>query len=292
MAIFRQLQDLRQVPGRVVSLVPSITESLFDLGLGDCLVGISDQCTFPQEKTECLPRVGGTKSADPHNILALEPDLVLANQEENARECILTLAETHSVWLAFPHTVQEAMNDLWNLVYLLRSETALLRMRSLQNLVDLAENAAAERVGPAVFVPIWWESGQDGQSWWMTFNNQTYCGDLIRLLGGKNIFAERQRRYPLAADLGQAESEDPGERDTRYPRVSREEILAADPQVVLYPDEPFNFSEVSPDKLRQWMAGTSAARNGQIFSIDGSLITWHGTRIARALEALSPLFFT
>ncbi len=292
MPIFRQLSTFGRVPQRVVSLVPSITESLFDLGLGDCLVGISDQCVLPEQATRNLPRVGGTKTANPHDVLATRPDLVLANQEENERSCIESLGESCAVWLAFPHSVAEAMSDLWDLVYLFHREPALMRMRSLQNLVDLAGEAAAEWAAPALFVPIWFEPGQDGSpAWWMTFNDQTYCGDLIRLLGGKNVFAGRSRRYPLESDLENTEGEDPGERDTRYPCMRTGEILAADPDFIFLPDEPFDFNQIEIERIKEWLGETTAGQKGQIYRVDGSLLTWHGTRIARALETISPLFF-
>ena len=124
----------------------------------------------------------------------------------------------------------------------------------------------------------------------MTFNQHTYAADVLRAVGGKNIFSNRRRRYPLASDLGKAQEQDPGEADTRYPRVTLEEIRDAAPSVILLPDEPFNFTETHRQEICQLLAGTPAVQNGRVHLVDGSLITWHGTRLARAILELPSLF--
>ena len=93
-------------PKRVVSLVPSMTESLFDLGLGDVVVGITDYCIYPAELLKNLPRVGGTKDVSEDEILDLKPDFVIANQEENSRQLVEKLeAAGIRVWVTFPKSV-------------------------------------------------------------------------------------------------------------------------------------------------------------------------------------------
>jgi ABC-type Fe3+-hydroxamate transport system substrate-binding protein len=124
----------------------------------------------------------------------------------------------------------------------------------------------------------------------MTFNVHTYASDVLRLAGGENVFAGRQRHYPLDADLGREEAQDPGSRDTRYPRVTLEEARLADPQVILLPSEPFAFSENRREAMVGLLAGTQAVERGQVYLVDGSLITWHGTRLGRALSELPALF--
>jgi ABC-type Fe3+-hydroxamate transport system substrate-binding protein len=94
------------------------------------------------------------------------------------------------------------------------------------------------------------------------------------------------RRYPLTADLGLAQPEDPGTRDTRYPRVTPAEISQAAPEVILLPDEPFAFGEQERLRLKRLLAETPAVRHDRVRLIDGSLLTWHGTRLARALAEI------
>ena len=271
--------DLPRPPSRVVSLVPSVTESIFTLGLGERLVGLTDYCVHPAEQTAALPKVGGTKNAEPERILALQPDLVIANQEENASETVQSLqASGVPVWLTFPKSVQDAVLLLYDLAGLFRSPNALLAVKSLSTAVDYARAAMpVQRI--RYFCPIWFDRLADGTPWWMTFNHATYPHDLLSLLGGENVFSQRMRRYPLAADLDLAPAKQADDRDVRYPRVGAEEIRAAEPELILLPSEPYAFSDADLAPLREIVG-----KGVRIASLDGSLLTWHGTRLARALR--------
>ncbi len=279
------------LPERVVSLTPSMTESLFDLGMGGVVVGITDYCTRPEAAVASLPRVGGTKNPRVDTILTLKPDLVIANREENARETIEALcAADVPVWLTFPRTVQAVIGDLYALARLFRKEQSLLQVQTLERSIEWAGMALPVQPPARYFCPIWQDCAEGGKTWWMTFNDDTFSGDLLRLLGGENIFAQRQRRYPLLADLGEQPAEDPGDRDTRYPRVTVEEVSLAQPDVILLPDEPYSYSNKSVESISAAFEQTPAAQNGRIIPLDGSLITWPGTRLAKALETLPSLF--
>ena len=274
-------------PARVVSLVPSLTESLFDLGLGQRLVGITDYCSHPAAETARLPHLGGTKNPRLDEIMALNPDLVLASWEENTKSSVLALVQANiSVWVTHPKTIQDTLDMLWALAGRFEDQVAALRLKSLAVSLEWAEAAAQDHPPVATFCPIWYEDNPGGQSWWMTFNQQTYCHDILRAAGGQNVFAARKRRYPLAADLGLAQPEPAGERDTRYPRVSLEEIRAAQPEVILLPDEPYPFNQEHLQDLLDQLGDVPAARNQRIVLVDGSLITWPGTRCVRALQVL------
>ncbi len=236
------------------------------------------------------PSVGGTKNPDVERIVALRPDLVLANREENPRAVVEALRERGiPVWVSFPRTVDEALEVLWGVVRLFRREEAALRVEMLQRAVEVQRMAAPEPPR-RVFCPIWFDRLQDGTPWWMTFNASTYIHDLLALMGGANVFAQRERRYPLAADLGRATPQDPAGRDTRYPRVTVEEVLEAAPEVVLLPSEPYPFDERHRAEVLDWLAGTPAARDEREFLVEGSLLTWHGTRLGKALQVLPALF--
>jgi len=271
-------------PSRVVSLVPSMTESLFDLGAGEALVGVTDYCRPPQEAETNLKRVGGTKSPRVADVLALKPDLVIANQEENSREVVEALeAGGAKVWVTFPRSVDEAISILWVLIRLFDIPSAGSKVRTLEVTLDWQMRAAQATDPVRVFCPIWQGATGKGVLWWMTFNRETYAHDVLARCGGLNIFAHRARRYPLEADLGEGEAEDPGGRDTRYPRLTPEEVAGAGPEVILIPDEPFAFSDDDEVRLRSLLAETPAAQANRVHRIDGSLLTWHGTRLARAL---------
>lgn len=274
------------VPQRVVSLVPSITESLFDLNLGQRLIAITDYCIHPADKVARLPKIGGTKNPDIERIIALRPDLVMMNSEENRRQDAEALQNAGiAIWSSHPQTVAEAINLLWEIMEVFDDATMVPRVRAIEQNFDIVSLAAKAETPIRTFVPIWRDP-------WMTFNQQTFIHDLLSSLGLENIFADRERHYPLKADLGQAEplsADDPriAERDTRYPRVTLDEIAAHQPQLILLPNEPYNFQET--DAALFYQLRVPAAQCGNIYQVEGSWLTWHGTRLAQALQELPPM---
>lgn len=278
-------------PTRIVSLVPSITESLFDLGFGQAVVGATDYCIHPAGKTEGLKKVGGTKNARVEDILALNPELVIASQEENTPEIIHALeAAGQTVWLTFPKTVDEALADLRRLADIFQSDKAYLAIDMLEKTVEFARAVAEDEPRVRFFCPIW-RGDYDGQPWYMTCNAETYTSDLLTVFGGENVFATRLRRYPLEADLKNESGDSPAGRDTRYPRICIAEIIAAQPEMILLPNEPYAFAAEHLEELRTLLAETPAIQNNRIYLLDGSLVTWPGTRLGKAMQQL-PEYFT
>ena len=279
-----------EAPRRVVSLVPSMTESLFDLGAGSALVGVTEFCRPPASEQARLTLVGGTKSVDASAVQKLKPDLVLANQEENTREVVEALeAAGLKVWVTFPRSVDEAVQVLWALVRLFRLTQAQSKVQTLELTIAWTARAALSQPAVPTFVPIWEGTTSGGTPWWMTFNQGTYVHDLLATCGAANVFADRDRRYPLEADVGQAAAEERAGRDTRYPRVSFQEVIDRAPELILLPSEPYAFGEDDALRLAQSLRGAPAADRGRIRPIDGSLLTWHGTRLGRALVELPAL---
>jgi ABC-type Fe3+-hydroxamate transport system substrate-binding protein len=125
----------------------------------------------------------------------------------------------------------------------------------------------------------------------MTISAGTYVHDILRVCGGENIFADRDRRFPLAADLGQ-QPERTGsrdvERDRRYPRVTLEEMAARRPDVILLPDEPYVFSEADVADFAAF-TDVPAVSEQRIHLIDGKLLSWYGPRIGQSLRTLRTL---
>lgn len=253
---------------RIVSLVPSLTEALFALGLGSRLVGVTDWCVHPAEGVARLPRLGGTKNPDVAGILSLDPDLVIANREENRPRDVRRLEQAGvPVWVTYPRTVAEG-------VALLREIAALgasaARIREVVEPVEAAlAQARARPLGSPrrVFCPIWKDP-------WMAVGSDTYADDLLRLSGGANVFAKRD---PIG---GQALGR-------RYPVVREAQIVEAAPEVILLPDEPYPFGAADAAELAA--LPVPAARGGGIHLIDGTLVSWYGPRIGRALQTLGSL---
>ena len=274
------------VPQRVVSLVPSITKSLFDIQLNYVLVGITDYCVQPPEALETLPTVGGTKNPNIEKIKSLNPDLVIMNDEENRKVDAEALqAAGIPVWVTGPRTVMEAINLLWEIMEVFQDAEMVPRVRLIEQTMDYVSLAMENERPIKTFVPIWKDP-------WMTANRDTYMHDVMGLFGMENVFAERDRKFPLAADIGDAESlpaDDPrvADRDVRYPRISLEEIKAAQPELVLLPDEPYVFTEEDAETF--YNLDIPAAHLGNIYLISGALLMWHGTHIAYAFTQIPPI---
>jgi len=188
-----------RAPEGIVSLVPSWTSTLKDLGQSKVIVGVTDYC--PQSEERILT-VGGPKSIDVEKIFNLKPDLVIANQEENTREAIHAICSAGiPVWLTFPMNVKDLLMDLWKTCRLFRSDYAMDRVRLLEKSVEWMEQSVNDLESFRYFCPIWQDRLETGEPWWMTFNQNTYSSDVLRLLGGHYCFAGRDTKYPLLAEL-------------------------------------------------------------------------------------------
>jgi ABC-type Fe3+-hydroxamate transport system substrate-binding protein len=280
------MPPLEQVPQRIVSLVPSLTEVLCAFGLGSRLVGITDYCVEPPSEVCTKPRIGGTKNPDVLAILRLAPELVVANVEENRRDDVVSIqAAGVSVFVCFPKTVREALETLRALARVTGAEAGAARV--LERIEAAYEETllyVAKRRRPRVFCPIWKDP-------WMTVNRETFIHDMLETCGGQNVFAERERRFPLAADLGERPAWDPARvegRDRRYPRVTLEEMAALKPEVILLPDEPYRFSAADRDDFAAFTQ-VPAVRQRRIFLIDGKDICWYWSRLDDSLRTLRDL---
>ncbi len=251
--------SLASPPQRVVSLVPSITESLFDLGLGEFVVGVTDYCIHPGDALLAVPRIGGPKTPDLERILALQPDLVIANQEENRKVDAEALqAAGLQVWITYPRTVAQSLEMLWDLVSLFHSLERAPSLTTIERVLDWAERAATRREPVRVFCPIWRDP-------WMTIGAETYAHDLLRVCGGRNVFADWQG-------------------GSRYPTITLADVVDRCPEIILLPSEPFRFSEAHRDELASY-PGIPA----RVLLVDGTLLTWFGTRMGKALRLLPEL---
>jgi ABC-type Fe3+-hydroxamate transport system substrate-binding protein len=254
--------ELSRPPRRIVSLIPSTTEILCRLGLGDALVGITVYCVEPRDVVRGKTRIGGEKNPDLEKIRALAPDLVVANIEENRREDIDRLrAWSIPVWVTYPRTVAEGIQLVGELGELTDAQARARELvRDLESLYARAERASAHRPPVAVFYPIW-------RGPYMTINGDTYIHDMLRVCGARNIFADRPERYPT---------------------VTLDEVAARRPAVILLPDEPFRFRRTHLADFEVY-AEVPAVRDGRIHLVDGKPFSWHGPRIAEALRTLPGL---
>ncbi|WP_437673069.1 helical backbone metal receptor [Sorangium sp. So ce131] len=292
--------EWRAPPQRIVSLVPSDTYSLVQLGAKGRLVGRTRYCVAPAGEVEGVEVVGGTKDVDVERVAALDPDAVVANQEENSKRDIDRLdAAGLRVLVSFPKRVADGLAHLARLARML-GYSASSRAGAEGGAPDPSQPQAAGRALVAAayrahasaearrreqppvraFIPIWMDP-------LMTVHGDTFISDMLDLVGAQNVFEDRPRRYPLAADLGKAPPLPPERtqgRDTRYPRVTLDEVVARAPDIVLLPDEPHAFTDAEAGIFRS--LDIPAARRGHVVLCDGKDLMWYG---ARAMEGLNRL---
>lgn len=262
---------LLRPPRRIVSLVPSDTYTLFALGCGERVVGRTTYCDLPAEAA-AIATVGGTKDVDVDAVLALAPDLVIANQEENSRPPLERLAERVPMLVSMPRRVPDAVAHVARLARALD----VARAPAVVDLIRRGYELCAAPSPPpraTAFVPIWMDP-------LMTFNADTFGADVLAAVGIGNAFDERQRLYPLAADLGKAAAADPRGRDQRYPRVTVAEVAARAPALVVLPDEPHAFSPADRAAL------AAAVPGARQVDVSGRDLFWYGAWTIEALPRL------
>jgi ABC-type Fe3+-hydroxamate transport system substrate-binding protein len=230
---------------RVVSIVPSLTEAVAATAPG-LLVGATDWCTHPADLD--VPRIRGTKNPDVAAIIALAPDVVLANEEENREVDLQVMRDAGlAVWVTRIRTVPEAFGSLRRMLALAcRCESPGWLDRAeagWQGLPDDADRGTA-------IVPIWRRP-------WMVVGRDTFTGDVLRRLGVRNAFDTHPERYP---------------------KVPLEELRAVRPDLVVLPDEPYLFTA---DDGPEAFPGIPAAL------VSGRYLTWYGPSLEQAPEALT-----
>jgi ABC-type Fe3+-hydroxamate transport system substrate-binding protein len=243
---------------RLVSLCPSITESLVALGLAGELVGVTRYCVHPREALERVPRMGGTKNPDLAAIRAAKPDLVFCNAEENRAADIEALSREFAVDVSLPRRVAEVPALLRHFGRLTgRGTNAEMWAARIEEELQGLEGRSRSSYR---FVYLIWRNP------WMTVSGDTYVSDLFRRIGGQNAFAAKGA----------------GAHD--YPTVMEREVVEARPDLLVLPDEPYRFGEMD---AAFWRGKLSAA--SRVVLVPGEDFSWHGTRTLRGLVAAGQL---
>ncbi len=242
---------------RLVSLCPSLTELVFELGLGEDLVGITEYCVRPADRVHRIEKVGGTKDPCVRRICELRPDLVLLNEEENRLEDAEALEACGIPHLVtFPRSIEETAESVRKV------GAALGAQRRAEILACGIEGTLArmhaERNGapPVRFAYLIWRKP------WMTVGEDTYVSHLLTAAGGENVVG------PCPA---------------RYPAIDPAQLAQARPDAVLLSSEPFPFQ---PKHVAELCAATGLEPS-RFRIVDGELLSWHGARTAQGLEYAS-----
>ena len=239
---------------RIVSLCPSLTELVFDLGRGADLVGRTKFCIHPAGRVEAIEKVGGTKNPKIDRIVALAPDVVLLNEEENRREDAEALAAAGiDCLVSFPRTALDTAAMVRSIAAALDARDEGERIaRDIETRHHRVVRAAAERP-PATFAYLIWREPL------MTVNDDTFVSALLADAGGRNVFAHEPARYPT---------------------ITADALRDADPDVVLLSTEPFPFKPSHADDLA---AATGIPRE-RFAIVDGELLSWHGSRTPAGID--------
>jgi ABC-type Fe3+-hydroxamate transport system substrate-binding protein len=239
---------------RIVSLCPSLTELVFDLGRGADLVGITEYCVHPADRVSAIEKVGGTKTPDNARIAALAPDLVLLNEEENRREDAAALAAAGLRCLTtFPKDALETAGMVRAIGAALARPAEAERIARDIEARTHAVRARARGARTVRFAYLIWRKP------WMSVNADTFAHALLAQAGGVNVFADRA---------------------TRYPEITLAELVAGEPELVLLCTEPFPFAAKHVDELAR---ETGLARERFVIA-DGEYLSWHGSRTPAGID--------
>ena len=244
---------------RIVSLVPSITELLFYLGLGERVVGRTSFCIHPEAPLADVPRVGGTKTLRMDKLRALRPSHVIVNIDENRQEDVAPIAEfAPHIIVTHPLTPDDnlALYRLIGGIFGRQRETEQL-CADFERARDALAEAAATLPLRRVLYLIWRDP-------WMTVSRDTYIAQMLALANWQTVCHDPQ---------------------TRYPEVSADEDLLLDTDIVLFSSEPFPFKPAHVDEWRQLTGNTRTPCE----FIDGEMTSWYGNRAVEGLRYLREL---
>jgi ABC-type Fe3+-hydroxamate transport system substrate-binding protein len=232
---------------RIISLVPSQTELLYDLGLDNEVVGITKFCVHPNEWFQSKTRVGGTKDVKIDIIDQLQPDLIIANKEENVKEQVDELAKKYPVWVSDVNSLEDAYEMI------LQTGVITGKKEIAENLVaQIQQEFAGLRTtnsGLRTAYLIWRDP-------YMTIGTDTFIHSMLKLAGFENVFGD----------------------GVRYPETNVKEIIERNPDIILLSSEPYPFKEKHIEELR------SSGIYSKILMVDGEMFSWYGSRLLKAPE--------
>lgn len=247
---------LKQTPKRIVSLVPSQTELLYDLGLEESIVGVTKFCIHPVHLKKTKRIVGGTKKVHYDKIAALEPDIILCNKEENTKEMVQELEKIAPVHVSDIATIDDALEliMLYGALLSVRIQARAICskvMFQLEQFKTFIKDIPVRKV--AYF--IWREP-------WMVAGEGTFIDYLLKLNKFENIYKDK----------------------TRYPEVQIKKLrLEGDPELVLLSSEPYPFKEEHAFEIGRF------THHAKVIFVDGEMFSWYGSRLIKAFDYFKQL---
>jgi ABC-type Fe3+-hydroxamate transport system substrate-binding protein len=237
-------------PKRIVSLVPSLTELLFDLGLDEEVVGLTKFCIHPIDKFARCIKVGGTKKLNIDLIKEIKPDLIIANKEENTMADVDELAAHFPVWVSDINTLEDAKQTILQIGGLVdrQPEASYLIHLISAGFSDLQTLALERGIDKKVAYFIWKKP-------YMAAGMNTYISDILELNGMRNVV-----------------------KSSRYPEVDLPELAALNPDLVFLSSEPYPFTELHVQEIQNVLP------KAKIMLVDGEMFSWYGSRLVKAVQ--------
>jgi ABC-type Fe3+-hydroxamate transport system substrate-binding protein len=242
--------SLQKPPERIVSIVPSQTELLFDLGLGDKVAAITKFCVHPEEMFRTKPRAGGTKKLNFAKIRELDPDLIIGNKEENEREQVEALMKEYPVWMSDIYTLDDALAMIGSVGEITGAQQKAQEIISniqagFKNLDAARARNSGSSARTAYF--IWRDP-------YMTVGSNAFIDHILARCGFTNAFSHMQR----------------------YPQITAADLSEAAPDLILLSSEPYPFKEKHIEEFR------SICPNAKVMVVDGEMFSWYGSRLQHA----------
>ena len=254
MIVTDQLQqkfNFSSPPKRIISIVPSQTELLWDLQLHDALIGITKFCIHPKLMHQTITHVGGTKNLNIEKIKSLQPDLIIGNKEENEQSQIEELQKHFPVWMSDIYTLDDSLHMIQSLGILFNKEAKALEITAQ---ITTSFKALPQLNKSALYF-IW-------NNPYMVAGRYTFIGDLLQRLGLENVIVEN---------------------DSRYPSITIEEIKKLNPELMLLSSEPFPFNQTHINELKKQLP------DSDILIVDGEAFSWYGSRLTQSINEFKRL---
>jgi ABC-type Fe3+-hydroxamate transport system substrate-binding protein len=232
-------------PKRIISLVPSQTELLYDLGLDQSIIGITKFCIHPDPWFRSKQRIGGTKNPNIKLIRELKPDLIIGNKEENRKEDIEVLDNIAPTWLSDVNTLEDALEMISQLGYITERHD---EATSITTNISKAFNLLKPFNRKATVAYLIWKDP------YMVVASNTFIHDMLLQCGFQNVFADR----------------------SRYPAVTIDELIETRCEYILLSTEPYPFT------LAHSTAINALIPSSKIILADGEYFSWYGTRLLRS----------
>ena len=239
---------LLSTPQRIISIVPSQTELLYDLGLADRVVGITKFCVHPEEWHIAKTRVGGTKQLDIEKITRLQPDLIIANKEENDRAQIEELQQNFPVWISDITTLDHAISMISSIGEVTQTGDQARHITDKITINFETLRSFATEYGQVEVAYLIWRDPM------MTVSSDTFIHDMLLKCGFVNAFGNGER----------------------YPEIGLQELRLSDPKLIMLSSEPYPFKQKHLAELQ------SECPKAKVMLVDGEMFSWYGSRLIHA----------